>query len=249
MLQELLAELGLSPNEGKIYETLLERGELSAGDISIHAKIHRRNTYDALNRLVEKGLCFEVHADRENMYSPVDPGKLKEIIAEKQGKLEALMPDLVKKFGNARAKEEVYIYKGLEGQKNIWRDLLREGKDNYVIGGKGNWFDPALTAARDAFFREANRKKLEFHMLYDHELIRTVPDFAKNFPGVLHYRVLPKEYSTNSTLNIFGDYMVTYSNIGVMKTLADVTFFVIHSKNLAESYRKWFAAVWAQSRK
>ena len=57
--QELLQSLGLSKNEAKIYETLLRQGEVGVGVISENPA-HRRNVYDSLNRLMEKGLVFEI---------------------------------------------------------------------------------------------------------------------------------------------------------------------------------------------
>lgn len=47
MYEHILEGLGLSPNEAKIYEALVERGESSISDIAVAAKIHRRNAYDA----------------------------------------------------------------------------------------------------------------------------------------------------------------------------------------------------------
>jgi sugar-specific transcriptional regulator TrmB len=64
MNQELFESLGLSPNEGKLYETLLERGESSVSDIALAAGIHRRNAYDAMERLMQKGLCFEIFSNQ-----------------------------------------------------------------------------------------------------------------------------------------------------------------------------------------
>ena len=249
MLQELLSELGLSPNEGKIYETLLDRGELSVGDIALHANIHRRNAYDALHRLLEKGLCFEVHTAQENIYAPVDPGKLREILAEKQKKLDALMPSLEKKYGSKAAEEEVFIYKGNEGLKNLWRDIVRVGEDWYTLGAKGGWFDPKVTSARDAFFREAKRKKLKTYFLLDQELLRKMPNFIKDYPVETDYRVLPKEYDTSSLVHIYGDYVVMYTNPVVLEMADDITFFVVHSKTIAESYRQWFHYMWSKSKK
>lgn len=84
MYQEILQSVGLSPNETKIYEVLLELGESSVSEIAIKAKIHRRNAYDAIQRLIDKGLCFEIISKTKNNYSPVDPDKLRELLAEKQ---------------------------------------------------------------------------------------------------------------------------------------------------------------------
>ena len=248
MYQETLQSLGLSPNEAKIYETLVGSGESTIGDISVAAKVHRRNVYDSIQRLIEKGLCFEVFSSAGNLYSGVDPGKLSELIADKQQKLELILPDLQKKFHKETPKEEAYIYRGLEGQINIWRDIVRVGQDSYFIGAKGGWFDAQLEkGARDAFFREANRKKIKFIQLFDHEVKEQMPDFPHYFPGELKYRFLPKKYSTTSGVGMFGDYVVTHTGLSIGRMSESIVFFIIHSKDLAESYRKWFWYMWEQS--
>ncbi|OGN28348.1 MAG: hypothetical protein A3A33_00390 [Candidatus Yanofskybacteria bacterium RIFCSPLOWO2_01_FULL_49_25] len=247
MYQNIFETLGLSPNEGKIYEVLVGLGESSISDIATAAHIHRRNVYDAIQRLIDKGLVFQIISSKENHYNAVDPDKLLELFKEKEEQLTLAMPELKKKFVTRLAPEEAYIYRGYEGQKNVWRDILRVGKDSFFIGAKGGWFDPHLDSSRDAFFREANRKKIKFIQLFDHEVKKEIPNFPKHFPGKLEYRFLPKEYSTNSGIGIFGDYIITYSGLSIKRTAADVVIFVIHSKDLAESYRTWFWYVWEQS--
>ena len=80
--QELLQSLGLSKNEAKIYETLLRQGEVGVGVISEKSGVHRRNVYDSLNRLMEKGLVFEIEGSVENKYQACEPKKLTEIVVE-----------------------------------------------------------------------------------------------------------------------------------------------------------------------
>ena len=247
MNQQILEELGLSPNEAKIYETLIERGESSISDIAVNSKIHRRNAYDVMQRLINKGLCFQIFSAGENTYSAVDPDKLTELLAEKQEKLTGMLPGLKKKFHASFAAEEAYIYRGREGQKNIFRDMLRVGEDSYFIGAKGGWFEPHIETARIAFFKEANRKKIKFIQLFDHDIKSKMPDFPHHFPGDLTYRFLPQKYSTNSAIHIFGDYVITYTGLSLGKVDDNVVFFVIHSKSLAESYRTWFQYMWEQS--
>ena len=82
----ILQDLGLTPNEAKIYQTLIEEGESAAGEISTKGKIHRRNVYDTIDRLVEKGLVFQILEKGENVYKAVDPAKLLEIVKEKSEK-------------------------------------------------------------------------------------------------------------------------------------------------------------------
>ena len=83
--------------------------------------------------------------------------------------------------------------------------------------------------------------------LFDHEVKTKTPNFTRQFPVSLQYRYLPKKYSTESGVHIFGDYVITYTGLTIGKIDENVVFFVIHSKNLAESYRKWFWYMWEQS--
>ncbi len=245
VISRVVAEsLGLSPNEARIYEALVEHGESGVSEIALFGNIHRRNAYDAIHRLVEKGLCFPILSAGENKYNAVDPDKLVELLSENSERLLKVLPELKKKFAARVAPEEAYIYRGLEGQKNIWRDVLRVGEDSYFIGAKGGWFDPLLAHSNEAFFKEANRKKIKFIQLFDYEVKDQLSDFPDYFPGKLEYRFLDKKYSTDSGIHIFGDYVVTYTGLHIKKLAEDLTFFVIHSKNLAESYRIWFWSMW-----
>lgn len=248
MYQELLGNLGLSPNEAKIYEYLVENGESGVSAIAIGAKIYRRNAYDALQRLVDKGLAFQIFSPSQNLYNAVDPDKLLELINEKHQELQKALPDLKKKYSQRIAPEEAYIYRGLEGQKNIFRDVLRVGQDSYFVGAKGGWFDSRLDAARAAFFKEAKRKNIKFIQLFDNEVKGKLSHLPKNIPNH-EYRFLPKNYSTDSGIQIFGDYVVTYTGLHLGRLDENVVFFLIRSHNLAESYRKWFKFMWDKSEK
>lgn len=247
MNQTLYENLGLSPNEGKIYESLVETGESGISAIAIAAKIHRRNAYDAIHRLIDKGLVFEIFSSTENHYNAVDPDKLTELLSERQSELQKALPELKKKFIHREAPQEAYIYRGLEGQKNTWRDVLRVGEESYFIGAKGGWYDPKLEAARVAFFKEANKKKIKFIQLFDSNILDSFPNFPKHFEGILKYRFLPRDYSTNSGIHIFGNYVISYTGLSIGKIAEDTIFFVIRSKDLADSYRQWFWYMWDQS--
>lgn len=244
---DVLTTLGISPNEAKIYESLVESGESGISVIAINAKIHRRNAYDAIKRLIDKGLVFEIFSAAENRYNAVDPDKLTELLGERQVALQKILPALKRKFVHREAPQEAYIYRGLEGQKNIFHDMLRVGADSYFVGAKGGWYDPRIETARQAFFKEANKKKIKFIQLFDYEAIRQMPNFPKHFEGNLKYRILPKEFSTNSGIHVFGDYVITYTGLAIGRISDDVVFFVLHSKDLAESYCKWFWYMWGMS--
>ena len=94
MIKDILKELGFSDYETNIYLTLLDIGESTPGKVAEKANIHRRNVYDALNRLVKKGFVSVVTKNNHKHYAPVNPEKIKSTFKEKI----ALVEDMIKPF-------------------------------------------------------------------------------------------------------------------------------------------------------
>jgi sugar-specific transcriptional regulator TrmB len=243
MYSEIFEEIGLSPNEAKIYETLLSTGETSVSIISSKAKVHRRNVYDALNRLVEKGLVFPIFQKGENKYHAVTPDKLSEMIEEKQKKLNHILPTLRKIYDAEPKEEAAYIYKGLEGFKNYMRDLVRVSEDTYFMGAKGLWFTPGIEKYfLTDFVKNSQKKKLKYFTLYDPRVKTQMPGIVNDVMG--EYKFLPDTYSTPGVVDIFGDYVVTFTSVDIGNFGEDGTIFVMINKELAETYRTWFRMIW-----
>jgi sugar-specific transcriptional regulator TrmB len=243
MYSQLFEEIGLSPNEAKIYETLLSTGETSVSEISLKGKIHRRNVYDALNRLIEKRLVFRVMQKGENTFQAVTPNKLLEILKEKENALLKEMPALRRLYETEPPIEAAYIYKGLEGFKNYMRDLVRVGQDTYFLGAKGLWFTPRIDKSfLTDFTQMAKEKKIKHYTLYDPRVPEKVPQALKEVGG--EYKILPAKYATPGVTDIFGDYVVTFTSVDVGNFGEDGIIFVMINPELAESYRTWFKFMW-----
>lgn len=243
MYNELFEEIGLSPNEAKIYETLLSTGETSVSDISLRGKIHRRNVYDALNRLVQKGLVFPIFQKGENRYQAVTPDKLMELLKEKEHRLTVVLPTLRTMYEAEPATEAAFIYKGVEGYKNYMRDLVRVAQDTYFLGAKALWYSPQVDKTfLKAFVREAQKKKLKYYTLYDPRVPELMPQALAEVGG--EYKILPAKYATPGVMDVFGDYVVTFNSVDVGNFGEDGTIFVMVNKELAESYKTWFRFMW-----
>lgn len=245
MYTELLQEIGLSPNEAKIYETLLNIGVAGVGDIATKANIHRRNVYDALQRLVQKGLVFTTFQKNENRYSAVDPNKLMELVREKEIHLANAIPDLQKLYQNEPPHNAAYIYKGIEGYKNYRRDLLRVAKECYFLGAKGLWLSAQIDDQfRKRFVFPAQKEGMfKQKVLFDPRIPKQLPQAMKDVQKN-SYKVLPDKYATPGVVDIFGDYVVTFTSVGIGQLDDDVTLFVMRNQELANSYRTWFNFIW-----
>ncbi len=242
MYQEILQSLGLSPNEAKIYEALVSYGGSGTSTIALRSKVHRRNAYDTLDRLVSKGLVYEVFSEGETMYEAVEPSKLMELVKEKERALDTALPSMLSLYQDHRADQRAYIYKGIEGMKNYLREALQVGEDMYEFGAKGGWFDPRLETFISWFLKEAKRKHITFHHIFDYD----VQSKASHVPEAVGppYKFAPKKYSTTSAIEVFGDRVVTFTGLGYGSIDDDVTIFVIVSPKLAESYRIWWQMMW-----
>jgi sugar-specific transcriptional regulator TrmB len=244
MYKEILEEIGLSQNEAKIYEALLNLGIASAPEISAQTGVHKRNIYDTLPRLLKKGLIYNIADPKENKYGLVEPNKLSDLIWEKDSKLKSILPAIQAQYKKHSTKEAVYIYKGKEGFKNYLRDILKVGEDVYFIGAKGGWFDQDLQIFIQRFLNEAKKKKIKYHHIFDAEVKTLAPEILKSVGK--SYKFLPKKYSTTGAIDIFGDRVVTFSGLNLKDITDDVTLVVIVNRELADCYRTWFKFIWDQ---
>jgi len=243
MHKETLENLGLSPNEAVIYEALIFLGRASISQISKKGNIHRRNVYDAINRLLEKGLVFKIFQKGENIYEAVNPEKLYEIIKEQERELDKIIPELRSLYETKPTDEMAFIYKGLEGFKNYMRDMARVGETTYFIGAKALWFTPSVPKHfLKNFKQEMKRKKVKYYTIFDQAVEEGAPEYISKVGG--HYKIFPKEYSTTGVCDIFGDYVVTFTNVKVGDFGEDGTIFVMKNKELAQNFKTWFQFMW-----
>ncbi|MCF7812149.1 ArsR family transcriptional regulator [Candidatus Gracilibacteria bacterium] len=242
MYEKVFAQFGFSKNEAIIYEALLREGELSVGDIAQKTQVHRRNVYDSLKRLIEKGVVFEILSPHENMYQAVDPHKFREFIQEKQDMLDRVLPALDKLYASVPHKDDVFVYRGPEGWKNYMRDMIRVGETAYFIGAKGMWLDERVKHFFPHFSEELKEKKLDFYHLFDAEVETECPEIIP-YVGK-KYKFLPAKYSTKAAIDIFGDHVNILSNGVIGGFGQEFSFTVIVNQDIADAFKTWFQLLW-----
>ncbi len=242
MYQEILEAIGLSQNEAKIYEGLLDIGHGSVPEISLKIGVHKRNIYDIIPKLLQKGIIYQIAESKDKKYAPTQPDRLSDLIWEKETKLKSILPALNRKYKQNKIKEAVYIYHGPEGWKNYMRDILKVGKDFYCIGAKGAWMDERNQYFFPEFIKEAKQKNIKMHHLFDIEVKE------KNLPILKYvgkdYKFFPKGYSTPSSVDIFGDYVNIISGIKLGGIEEQNYLAVIYNPKIAEAFRTWFKFMW-----
>ena len=84
MIEENLSKLGFSPSEIKIYLHLLKNGSSYPNRISAETKLNRTNVYEALDRLVSKGVASFITKNKVKWFEAKSPDFLLSLIKEKE---------------------------------------------------------------------------------------------------------------------------------------------------------------------
>jgi predicted DNA-binding transcriptional regulator len=242
MYEELLRDIGLSPNEARVYEAMLHTGEASVQAIAIKSKVHRRNVYDSISKLIEKSLASEVFIKGEKHFKATNPRRLLELLSEKEERIGKVLNEMQAKYDAVEEKEEAYFYRGIEGFKNYLQDILTTGETVYFIGAKAFWLDPRLKHYLLRFERERKKSGIQFMHLFDFEVKEQQPEILKLVGKP--YRFLPKKYSSDTAIDVFGDYVVAFVGVKPGELAEEPVQFVMKSRRLADGYRKFFQFMW-----
>jgi hypothetical protein len=133
------------------------------------------------------------------------------------------------------------FFKGTGGLKNYINLVLKTAKSIQTIGGKGTWFDPRIATFAKKADQQYKSLKIKSKVIYDQEFKKQI-EALKTVGG--EYKFLPAKYSSNSQVDIFGDYVAIYSGVNIKSLEKDITIFILKDKTLAEDYLKWFEFMW-----
>lgn len=243
MYEPLLQELGLSKNEARIYEALLREGRASVGEIASKSKVHRRNVYDCIGRLLERGLVFEVPGQKDSIYESANPAELVRLLDQNRAQLERELVELRSLQRGKHRSHRVSIYRGAEGWKNYMRDMIRIGSDGYFIGAKGGWLDSRVKNFFPMFLREMTKRRLKFFHLFDHGVKKQVQEIIPHVGK--SYRFLPAANSTESAVDIFGDNVYIIPDIHLGGLGEEIQIIVVGNRDVASTFRTWFDLMWS----
>lgn len=233
-----LEEIGLTNTEAKVYLMLLKEGASLAGTITRNTGIHRRSVYDAIERLIEKGLVSYIKTNNRKYFEAVDPSRLLEIAEEKKQNVFSLMPEfeLMKKF--SKEKKETLFFRGKPALKAVFDDQIKIGKEILIFGDTVN-VNEILKYYFPRFDRERIKKKIKTRMIFDesarkNEHIRRIP--------LSSIRFIPKGYGSPMSMYVYGD------NVSIALWFENPLAIMIREKAIADGFRNYFEFMWKIAR-
>jgi sugar-specific transcriptional regulator TrmB len=241
MIQEYIREAGLSRNEAKIYLMLLECGESTVGGIASKTKIHRRNIYDCMEKLKEKGFVSWTVKNNRKYFEAVGLERILDIFEEKKEKIRLIIPKLMKK--RKPLEQNVKIYTGKEGRKIIFDDKLRYKDEQLVLGAH----EPSKRISKYVKLYHQRRilKKIALKMLYPPNEIKAARYFSKM--KYVKVKILPKLLSNYPVaINIYGNKVAFMLDDAEKQSHLSI---LVEDENLCEDFKKYFYYLWNVSKK
>jgi len=240
MVLEILRRLGLSNGEIKVYSALLELGKSTINMVHEKTGIERRNIYDILNKLIERGLITYAIENKKRFFQVTHPNKIIGYIEEKKHEIEEIeddvkkeIPSIIKKFEFKKAEIRAETYTGTEGIKAVFEDMLNY-KIGYFIGGGGY-----VVTNLPFFWKTYNKRRIKSGVVW-YNLGR---EDLKGHPIIkeknIHTRFLPKEFNVNpSVIFIYGN------KVANILWGEEFFAFLIESEKIAENYKKYYKYLW-----
>ncbi len=242
---QLLEELGLSQGQIDVYSAVLELGISTLNKIQEKTGIERRNIYDILNKLIEKGLVSYTVEKGKKTYQCTHPNKILQDIKKKEENLKELenkIPQIKDLFDLSKPEIRAEVYRGNEAMKSILNEALEYPQTFWMGGNSGvektnlkDWFHHWMT-------RRVELKKEMYDLVsYGTFLEGLKPsDVKKHKKELYKYCQLPKDFYTPMVVIIFGN------KVAQILWSKQSFAFVIESKEIKDSFMKYFNYFWKE---
>ncbi len=238
MIEETLKSIGLSKNETKIYLALLELGPSLMGHLCAKTKIHRRNAYDSIEMLKDKGFISSTIVNNRNVFEATGPERIIDMLDEKKAGIQEIIPKLLAKQNKKQA--NVRIYAGLGGRKIIFEDKLKCDEEQLVLGAHL----PSEKSERfiENYHNRRIKKNISLRMLFTNNEKAAAKKFKKY--KFVTARIMPEDLGAPIAINIWGN----KTAILLGSETIEPTSILIEDSGLTGNFRTYFEMLWKLSR-
>lgn len=247
-----LEQLGLSGGQIKVYSAVLEIGISSLGKIQEKTGIERRNIYDILNKLIEKGFVSYTIEKGKKTYQCTHPNKILEEIKNKEKLLEELekqIPKIKEIYDVSSPTIKAEVFRGNESIKALLNEVL-DYKESFWMGGNSFEQEKVVPESLLIWFdnwmlRRVKKKHLMNDLVsYGTWLKDLEPENKENHRKMFYkYCSLPKGMYSPMVIVIFGNKIAQI--IWGEKSFA----FILENEKIKESYMKYFNHFWKEPKK
>ena len=236
MYEEQLKGLGLTENEVKIYLLLFKKGALNPYAISEDTELHRGYIYDSLERLQEKGVVNTLLIKNKKHYQANDPEILLETLKLKLENLKKIIPNLKKIKKQEETDTKVELHKGKNVYQTLIKDVIKstelKNETIYLIGAN----EEILEKEIEPIYMRQYLNNLKTRKIKEKIIIKK--GLRKQKYSSINYKEIDEKYIGNTTQIIYGN------KVGIFILGTPHYLIITENKEVAETYKKQFEALW-----
>jgi sugar-specific transcriptional regulator TrmB len=241
-LLKKLQELGLTDKEARVYLALLPRRDTGTSKLIRATGLHGQFVYDALERLERLGLAKHVIQKGRKKFSANTPNRLVALVDEKRLAAHAVARDLQSRFQGSH-EQDFEVYQGKDAfiaHEFELMEQMPEGCTIDILGGAGgSKYVSIIGDEIGEFERIRNERDIKIRYISTADQAAELKKMSsrKNF----EYRIFPHLESGIIDMDIWPDRLILqfYGE--------PILSFTITSKEVADSYRQFFGALWKAS--
>lgn len=245
-LTESLINLGLNDKEAKVYLALLPLEKATAYTVAVRSGLKKPTAYVVLDNLVGKGFVLKIPASDKHLFMAKSPKECVAAAKERLSTAEDALPELMALRKKGEEKANVSYFEGFDGIREMYARLVTDlkgkpaGERSFVAFYAHEKHTPNFL--RDYWlelnetYREAGIRRNAVTTL-DPSIRKYLKEETKRRFG-MDLRPLPEsEYSSNVSIEVYGDRVQIVSHRGIQGVL-------IEHPDIADVMRQIFGLVW-----
>ena len=237
MIEQNMAKLGFSPSEIKVYLHLLNSGSSYANRISSETGINRTNVYEAIERLISKGIVSFITKNKVKWVEAKSPESVLSIIDEKGDELDAMKNNIlddIKKLKTMPQKEflEAGIFTGKKGLRMIFEDILEDKKPISLIASQlqfKEFFGPYF----ELWHKQRIEKKIHQRSIFPYKFSGKLE--KREF---LMYKFVDDKFTSPTTTIIYGE------NCLFIQWSKEPIAIKVKNEEISKSHLNYFNMLW-----
>ncbi len=238
---DLLANLGLSKVESKLYLAALELGKSLPKHLAEKANIKRPTLYEFLPRLLEQGLLTETVIGKRRYLVAEDPQVFLDKKQSELEQIEKLVPQLRALLATSSNKPKIIFYEGVEGLKKIYLDNLRERQPTLELVGIEKIHPEVEKYINDYYIPLRVKRRIALKMLISGSARFGIWNLKSDPALIREVKTISKElFPVPLDCNSYGDSV----SFAVFRKDSEPVAVIIRSKEIASSLKSMYEFMW-----
>ncbi|MBI5065778.1 hypothetical protein HZA97_06075 [Candidatus Woesearchaeota archaeon] len=247
-LLALLAEVGFTERESKVYLALTELGSTTTGPLIKKSGVPNSKIYEILESLQTKGFTSWIIKGKTKYFQASEPKKILELFKAKEKQIEEEIPRLEALQIHSKERSNIELFEGLPAIRSMLLNLVSNAKKGEHWYGFGTgatskdlivaefyeWWGPAKITAgiHDHTLLSLKNKKLieETHTVFKK------PQTIKAYKKLWEFRY--------SDVSFPGDMAIFRNQVVILSWQETPIGILITNKKMAEQYKEFFLKEW-----